>query len=383
MIKRTEPGQGFLDLTARTLGIIFFILGFMTPIMVGGQGRNVDLVAENPVDAILKALDTHDIVGFGEAHISENEHRVIQALLSDPRFPMKVNDLIVEFGNSRYQSVVDRYVAGEPVSENELKAIWRNALFFMVWERPIYEQVFQKIREINQTLTPDHRVRILLVEQPFEWSAVTSAMEFNRLDLQRDQYYAERIEREVLSRGRKAVAIFGTLHFLRTPYWSGAAVARDPNKAALITAREIRLGQLLETRHPGALYFIWGNCLSMQDRNAERALTSLPIPSLVSLKHTRLGQMDFRRFLRFEANDADPSSWKKQQFDSVADACIYLGPGGDQVLSQPSLFSYQDSLWVEEMISRSKRLGELGRLYLREIEAARARSNRTLKPRAQ
>jgi hypothetical protein len=251
----------------------------------------------------------------------------------------------------------------------------------MVWERPIYERVFQKIREINQTLTPDRRVRILLVEQPFEWSAVTSAMEFNRLDLKRDQYYADRIEREVLSRGRKAVAIFGTLHFLRTPYWSGAAVARYPNKAALITAREIRLGQLLETRHPGALYFIWGNCLSMQDRNAERALTSLPIPSLVSLKHTWLGQTDFRRFLRFEANDADPSSWKKQQFDSVADACIYLGPGSIQVMSQQALFSYQDRLWVEEMISRSKRLGELGRLYLHEIDAARAKYSRTEKPR--
>jgi len=123
----------------------------MTPVMVRGQVRNVDLVAENPVDAILKALDTHDIVGFGEAHISENEHRVIQALLSDPRFPMKVNDLIVEFGNSRYQSVVDRYVAGEPVSDSELRATWRNALFFMVWDRPVYEHVFQKIREINRT----------------------------------------------------------------------------------------------------------------------------------------------------------------------------------------------------------------------------------------
>jgi hypothetical protein len=372
-----------MNLTIRTLGIIFLIPGFMTPIIVGGQVRNVDLVAENPVDAILKALDTHDIVGFGEAHISENEHQVIQALLSDPRFPMKVNDLIVEFGNSHYQSVVDRYVAGEPVSENELRATWRNALFFMVWDRPIYEQVFQKIREINQKLTPDHRVRILLVEPPFEWSTVTSATEFNRLDLQRDQYYADRIEREVLSRGRKAVAIFGTLHFLRTPYWSGAAVARDPNKAAMISAREIRLGQLLETRHPGALYFIWGNCLSMQDRNAERALTSLPIPSLVSLKDTRLGQTDFRRFLRFEANDPDPSSWKTQQFDSVADACIYLGPGSMQRMSQQALFSYQDNLWVEEMISRSKRLGELGRLYLHEIDAARAKYSRTEKPHPQ
>jgi hypothetical protein len=47
------------------------------------------------------------------------------------------------------------------------------------------------------------------------------------------------------------------------------------------------------------------------------------------------------------------------------------------------LISYQDSLWVEEMISRSKRLGELGRLYLQEIEAARARYSPTQKPRPQ
>ena len=101
MIDGTELGLGSLDLTVRTLGTIFFILGFLTTTMVHGQVRAVDLIAENPVDAILKALDTHDIVGFGEAHVSENEHRVIQALLSDPRFPLKVNDLIVEFGNSR------------------------------------------------------------------------------------------------------------------------------------------------------------------------------------------------------------------------------------------------------------------------------------------
>src|SRR5689334_16251429 len=118
---------------------LFFLVGVMRLTAACGQSRAPELAHENPVDAIFKALDTHDIVGFGESHASENEHRVIQALLRDPRFPTKVNDLIVEFGNSRYQSIIDRYVAGEPVSRDTLQMVWRNALFFMVWDRPIYE----------------------------------------------------------------------------------------------------------------------------------------------------------------------------------------------------------------------------------------------------
>ena len=362
-----------LDFATRLLSVMVFIVSLTMGVPAQPQIQPGNLIPQNPVDAILQALDAHDIVGFGESHISENEHRVIQSLLQDPRFPTKVNDLIVEFGNSRYQSIVDRYVSGEKVSESELRIVWRNALFFMVWDRPVYERVFKTVREINQTLPRERRIRILLVEQPFDWSEVTSSAKFNDLDLQRDNCYVDRIESEVISRGHKAVAIFGALHFLRNPYWSGEAVPRDPQKTALVTARQVRLGQLLEKRHPGSLYFVWANCLSMQDRSAEKALASLPVPSLISLKGTWLGKVDFRAFLRYEARDLDPSTWKKQPLESVADACIYLGPGKDQVLSEPSITSYRDQLWIDEMTSRSRRLGELGRAYLDAIDAVRTK----------
>ena len=350
-----------------------FLVGVMPSTGSYGQSRGTELVPEDPVGAMLKAFDTHDIVGFGESHASENEHRVIQALLRDPRFPTKVNDVIVEFGNSRYQSVIDRYVAGEEISQDTLRMVWRNALFFMVWDRPIYEQVFRTVREINRTLPPDRRVRVLLAEEPFDWAEIRSVEMFDSLDLRRDGYYADLIEREVLSRGRKALAIFGMLHFLRAPYWSGNSVTRDSKKAGLVTARQIRLGQLIETRHPGALYFIWSSSLSTGDRNTERALASLSVPSLVPLRGTWLGQQDFRQFLRFEAADSDPASWRKQTFQDVADACLYVGPGKDQLQSEPSPSSYRDTAWVSEMISRAARLGELGRYYRLGIDAARAK----------
>ena len=67
------------------------------------------------IDAIFKAFDTHSIVLLGEVHWNLQQHRFIQRLLRDPRLPNTVSDIAVEFGNSLYQPLIDRYVAGDDV----------------------------------------------------------------------------------------------------------------------------------------------------------------------------------------------------------------------------------------------------------------------------
>ena len=52
---------------------------------------------------------------LGEIHESRQEHELLRKLIVAPGFADKVNDIVVEFGNSRYQGVADRYVAGENV----------------------------------------------------------------------------------------------------------------------------------------------------------------------------------------------------------------------------------------------------------------------------
>ena len=68
-----------------------------------------------PVTAIIDAFRTHDIVALCDAHGNRQSQMLLTALVRDPRFPTVANDIVIEFGNARYQDRVDRFVRGEAV----------------------------------------------------------------------------------------------------------------------------------------------------------------------------------------------------------------------------------------------------------------------------
>jgi hypothetical protein len=67
----------------------------------------------------------------------------ILQLVRNPRFSALVNDIVVECGNSRYQSMLDRYFAGEDVPLTDVRQAWRNttvpqmcSVSFISWPAP-------------------------------------------------------------------------------------------------------------------------------------------------------------------------------------------------------------------------------------------------------
>src|SRR5687767_13084221 len=80
-----------------------------------------------PIAAIIDAFRTHQVVALGEgAHGNVPGHLFRLALLRDPRFAGTVNDIVVEFGNARYQAVMDRYTRGDTVPLEELRRVWED-----------------------------------------------------------------------------------------------------------------------------------------------------------------------------------------------------------------------------------------------------------------
>src|SRR5580698_5503541 len=71
---------------------------------------------QDAATAVLAAFDRYDVVGMNAAHSNEKQDEFILALVRQPVFPLKVNDIVVECGNRRYQPLPDRYIAGEDVS---------------------------------------------------------------------------------------------------------------------------------------------------------------------------------------------------------------------------------------------------------------------------
>lgn len=69
-------------------------------------------------------------------------------LLSDPRVPEVVDDIVVEFGNALYQPMMDRFIAGQPVGNAALRPAWRDTTQSPAgtWDQPVYEQFFRTVR---------------------------------------------------------------------------------------------------------------------------------------------------------------------------------------------------------------------------------------------
>src|ERR1700693_3685875 len=67
---------------------------------------------EEATHAILGAFDRYEVVGMGAGHGNKDLDDLILREIRAPASPNKVNDVVVECGNSLYQPLLDRYIAG-------------------------------------------------------------------------------------------------------------------------------------------------------------------------------------------------------------------------------------------------------------------------------
>jgi hypothetical protein len=126
-----------------------------------------------------------------------------------------VYDIVVEFGNSRYQDLVDRFTRGEEVPPELLRHVWQDTTQVeYTWDLPIYEEFFQAVRDVNSSLPGSRKLRVLLGDPPIEWEKIHSLDDLKPW-LNRDSFAAEVVRREVLARGRRALIIYGDQHLVR------------------------------------------------------------------------------------------------------------------------------------------------------------------------
>jgi hypothetical protein len=167
----------------------------------------------DPVTAIIEALASHQIVALGDWHHNLQLHELRLDLIRDPRFPAVVDDIVVEFGATRYQEVINRYVNGVDVPYEELRRVWveaPSALDPSAWDRPDTFEFFRTVREVNANLPAAERIRVVAGDGGYESMGGE----------------ADLIIREVTDRDRTALIIFGAGHFLRKPLWYPIS---DPN----------------------------------------------------------------------------------------------------------------------------------------------------------
>ena len=305
-----------------------------------------------PTTAVIEAFNQYSIIALAEAHRLQEEHDFITSLIRDPAFPMKVNDIVIEWGNALYQSTLDRYMAGEEVPLSELRKVWRNTGFspFAPWDAPVYERFFQTIRSVNQQLSPPRRLRVLAGDPPVDWGKSRDEITAIKQRHPRDRHFAEGVINEVLSKNRKALVLMGGNHLYRyswNPY-------SDQQPETVI--------DLLDRYRPKAVFVIMAHAYESRNAELEARLAKWPRPSLVILKNTWLGMIETERLMSQTITRGFPdgrvftvkiNAYPGTKLEDLADAYIYFGDMESLTASIPAPEMYRaDPEYLHELQRR-------------------------------
>ena len=111
-------------LTARVIVIFIialFVLRFVASAQAPMQQPDVKINGD-PQGSIWRLFDTYDLVAISEMHRSKEVHEFLRSLIRDPRLTKhRVTNIVVEFGNAKYQSIADRYAMDGKASAFELQ----------------------------------------------------------------------------------------------------------------------------------------------------------------------------------------------------------------------------------------------------------------------
>jgi hypothetical protein len=290
-----------------------------------------------PIDAasaILEAFKTHSLVALGDAHGNMPGEAFQLALVRDPRFPTVVNDVVIEFGNSRHQGVIDRYVNSEDVPIDLQRLPWLDTTQQHVASLDI-PQVVQAIRAVNAALPPARRLRVLLAEPPIPWDSLRTGEDVRKWNqgplANRDAFAVDLLRREVLSKNRRALLLFGAGHFFRKVI-----------NQSMVT--------ILEEGNKFKVFTIWTNAAA--DMSAiQPDVATWPVPSLTLLRNTVLGRADLSLFFGPGGNEV-PQQWRAPMQDQF-DAVLYVGPVSAATLARPKPWKCSEPAMAE----RLRRLG--------------------------
>lgn len=326
---------------------IVALLGAATGGLAGAQPATpgIPAVPIDPITGILEMFKTHDVVALGEGnHGNEQGHAFRLALIRDPRFAAAVNDIVVEFGNALYQDVIDRFVQGKPVGYDELRKVWQDTTQRgTVWDRPIYEEFYRAVRDVNATLPVERQLRVLLGDPPVNWESPGGGSV-----LRTDDFPVSVIQREVLAKKRRALVIFGGMHLTRkrTPFVPPKNPALAPMAAMVAKLQEGTIVAQLDRL--GVRVFVVTTLTNFDISTLQADAGTWRRPSLALIRGTPLGLASTIVYFSESTpvvrarggieERLEPDLAAAPAMQDVVDAVLYLGP--------PSAIT-QSRLWRE------------------------------------
>jgi len=298
--------------------------------------------SSDAISAIARQFDSHSVIQLGELHRSLQIHSFIQQMLRDPHFVCRVNDVVVEFGNSRLQKLADIYASGGTLGEQQIASMYRETSVPLTWNTPVYRAVYDTVRDINGERLCPHRVRLVLADAPLDWSKVKTAKDLEPF-ADRDTAMADTVEREVMAKHRHAFLITGEFH---------------AEKKTIDEADGLRTAQIIEKRHPGSLF-------SFVTVPTPAAAAALHMGAAPSFKTAHGSDVEHASFAMTKENWTTHDKAGGLTIGDVVDGVLYVG-GNASLFPSPEI--YLDRAYATELRRRATIVRNMGQDFVAVVD---------------
>jgi hypothetical protein len=306
------------------------------------------------IPAILEAFRTHRIVSYPGGHTDGNEGQTqLRELIRDRRFAATVNDIVVEFGSSRYQDLMDRYIRGEDVSEPAVRVAWLDAVQAgTALDNANTAAFFRTVREVNSALPPERKLRVLLGDPPMDWENVRNKTDFRKWVIQRDSYPADLVRREVLAHKRRALIVWANGHLMRQEIRTNYDMSTWQAQT-IVSLLEAAGTPVFTVRSDGDLTRWQADTASWKPM------------SLTIVRGTTVGAADFSDFDsvsdRYRVQGEEDfvplprEQWVSRRLEDIVDAILYVGREHTSAPIAPDLCA--DSAYIKMRLDRIALIG--------------------------
>jgi len=286
---------------------------------------------ESATAAVLRAFETHNIVTIAEIHSNKQEYDWFNSLVATPEFADRVDDIVLEMGNSLYQKSVDQYVGGEDVPLEEVQKAWRNTVGLIGPQSPVVARFYEVVRETNMKRRGKHQMRILCGDPSIDWDKVTDERDVIRYASHRDDSYVQVVKEEVLTRNHRSLLIMGAMHFLRN-----SPMRPEPSIESRLRRAGAKTYLIMSGTNTPAAY-----------GELDHRFDSWPAPVIAPARGW-IGKLPARSLIE------GGSQFPKPDLKHGADALLYLGPRDRLILVSMTRAQLAGTPYGEEIVRRLK-----------------------------
>ena len=306
--------------------------------------------ATDPRAFLLRALATHPLVVLGEVHNRPRYWALNAALVRAPEFARTTRVIYLEFPVND-QPLLDRFLAAPTNDPAPVVEMLRD-MFEMGWPDQPTVEFCQAVWEVNRTLPPPQRLRVVLVDMARPWQEIRKREDWRKYDVDRDAFMAENILRDLREHRddpRHALFIVGWMHATKNLTLPGG----DPRDSA---------GRRLQSAlGESNVLAVFPHCPVMSNRggvngrlalglfdSAFAALTNRPLA--FPLDRGPFGELQFDASMDFVTGDP---------YRAAFDAFLYLGPLEDEIMS-PLVPGFYTEAYAREVDRRCRLMSGKG-----------------------